>query len=101
MSTSSQAILQRRKDLIIEILCSAYVLLFVYASFSKLLDFDNFHLQINRSPFTQNISWWPEVSGAFAWGIPASEIAIAVGLMMPAVRFRALVLTAILMVFFT
>jgi hypothetical protein len=38
------------KNIIIEIICIVYILLFVYAAVSKLMDFSNFQVQIAQSP---------------------------------------------------
>ena len=38
------------KNGIIEIICLLYILLFVYAAVSKLLDFENFQVQLGQSP---------------------------------------------------
>ena len=41
---------QRIKKIVIETICLLYILLFVYAALSKLLDFENFSIQIGQSP---------------------------------------------------
>lgn len=38
------------KNIILETVCLLLVLLFVYAAISKLLDFENFRIQLGQSP---------------------------------------------------
>jgi len=38
------------KKIIVEIICCLYILLFIYAAVSKLLDFENFRIQLAQSP---------------------------------------------------
>jgi uncharacterized membrane protein YphA (DoxX/SURF4 family) len=40
----------RLKKIIVEVICFLFTLLFVYAALSKLLDFDNFQVQMGQSP---------------------------------------------------
>ena len=40
----------RIKKIVVETICLLYILLFVYAALSKLLDFENFSIQIGQSP---------------------------------------------------
>jgi hypothetical protein len=45
-----------RKNALIEIICSLFILLFVYASLSKVSDYDRFTVQLSKSPFITSIS---------------------------------------------
>ena len=50
------------KGIIVEAICLLYIFLFVYAAVSKLLDFENFQIQLGQSPlvsaFTLYLSWF-------------------------------------------
>jgi len=71
------------------------VLLFLYAAASKILDYENFQVQLAQSPLLSAFA------GYVAWGVPAFEIAIS--LMLLSEKWRAIGLfTAFgLMVMFT
>ncbi|OAD90759.1 hypothetical protein A7A78_14155 [Aequorivita soesokkakensis] len=71
------------------------MVLFVYAAFSKLLDFETFKLQLAQSPLLS------AYAGLIAWLVPSLEIIIAILLLSE--RFRVLAFYAFftLMVMFT
>ena len=79
----------------VEIIASLFVLLFVYAAVSKLLDFENFRVQLGQSPML----------GAYAefiiWGMPLLEILAAVALSIGRYRKMGLLASYTLMVMFT
>ncbi|QIH40297.1 hypothetical protein G7A72_16430 [Flavobacterium sp. Sr18] len=79
----------------IEIICMLYVVLFVYASVSKLLDFQNFQVQLGQSPLLSAFADW------ISFLIPIVELVICVLIIIP--RFRGIGLFAAygLMVLFT
>lgn len=83
------------KKIILEIICCLYIVLFVYAALSKLIQFDNFSIQLGQSPLI----------GAFAsslrWLVPISELLIAIGLCISYTRYWSLYLAFILMCCFT
>lgn len=57
-----------KRSLIISIICSLFILLWVYAAGSKLLQYDIFKMQLSRQPL-------PEWSiSILAWTLPAVEI---------------------------
>src|SRR5690606_3589570 len=60
-----------KKEIIIKIICYLYVLLFVYAATSKLLDIETFQVQLGQSPL---LSAYADM---IVWAIPISEIVIA------------------------
>ncbi|ABQ06059.1 MULTISPECIES: MauE/DoxX family redox-associated membrane protein [Flavobacterium] len=68
------------KSAIVEAICLLYILLFVYASVSKIIDFENFQVQLGQSPLLS----------AFAvpvsWGVIISELGIALMLVFPGSR---------------
>ncbi|EJG02040.1 MauE/DoxX family redox-associated membrane protein [Flavobacterium sp. F52] len=68
------------KNLIIHVIGLLYILLFVYAAISKLIDYEAFLRQIAMSPvLTAHASW-------LAWLVPALEILLAVLLVFPGTR---------------
>lgn len=72
-----------------------YVLLFVYAAVSKLLDFETFTLQLAQSPLLSSYAV------TIAWLVPGVEILISIFLMIPRFRHFALYASYLLMVMFT
>lgn len=83
------------KKIILEIICLLYLLLFVYAALSKLLDFENFKIQLGQSPL---LSAFAE---AVAFGVPLLELLIAVSLLLPKYRLIGLFSSFSLMIMFT
>jgi uncharacterized membrane protein YphA (DoxX/SURF4 family) len=80
---------------VIEIICGLYVLLLVYAALSKLLDFENFRVQIAQSPVTA------AYAGIIAWAIPSIELLISVFLAVARYRRVTLISAYTLMLVFT
>lgn len=72
-----------------------FILLFVYTSASKLLDYDTFKTELGKSPLLTAFA------GPVAWGIPAIELLVAVMLAWPRFRLPALFASFSLMVMFT
>lgn len=83
------------KSIILNIICLLYVLLFVYAAVSKLLDFENFQVQLGQSPLLSAFA------GFVAWSVPVVELLIAIMLLVPRFRLTALFASFSLMVMFT
>src|SRR6202048_5203484 len=83
------------KNLFVEIISALLVFLFIYASLSKLLDFDKFIYQLSQSPFITNISW------LVVWAIPLGEILISICLIIKRTRLAGLYLSFFLMLLFT
>src|SRR5690554_3367989 len=83
------------KNNIVTVMCYLFMLLFVYAAVSKLLDFNTFQNQLGQSPLLSAYAHW------IAWAVPVSEILIAILLCIN--RFRMLGLYGFygLMVMFT
>lgn len=77
------------------VMCYLFVLLFVYAALSKLLDFNTFQNQLGQSPLLSSYAHW------IVWTVPISEILIAILLCIS--RFRILGLYGFygLMIMFT
>ncbi len=84
-----------KRNLIVEIICFLFILLFVYAATSKLLDYQKFQVQLGKSPLLTAFAGW------VAWAIPAIEIIISVMLAIRGFRLFALYASFSLMVLFT
>lgn len=83
------------KSVIIELTCLLYVLLFVYAAVSKLLDFENFQVQLGQSPLLSAFAGW------VSYGVPIAELFIALLLIVPRFRIVGLFAAFGIMVMFT
>ncbi len=86
---------EKRKRGLIQFVVFAYVILFIYAAISKLLDFETFTVQLSQSPLLS------AYAGIIAWLIPGIEIVIALLLVVPKFRVLALYAAFTLMVMFT
>lgn len=86
---------QSIKNIVIHLVCYLYVLLFVYAAISKLLDFENFHVQLSQSPLLSVFSSWVAVA------VPIAELLTVTLLVVPKFRLLGLYLALILMGMFT
>lgn len=84
-----------KRNLIVEIISYLFIILFVYAAVSKLLDFEQFRVQLGQSPLLSAFAQW------IAWAVPSIEIVIAVLLMSPRLRFLGLYASFSLMIMFT
>ena len=80
---------------ILEVICLSYILLFVYAAVSKILDFENFQVQLGQSPLLSAFASW------VSWGVPIIEILIALTLLIPRYRLVGLFAAFSLMIMFT
>lgn len=84
-----------RKKILIVIICYLFILLFVYAAVSKLLDFQKFRVQVGQSPILTSIGGW------IVWIVPVTELVIAIFLTIPRFRLVALYASFSLMTIFT
>ena len=66
-----------KRSLLIEIIAFLFILLFVYAAVSKVLDYQKFQVQLGKSPLLTAFAGW------VAWVIPAIEIIISLALAIP------------------
>lgn len=86
---------EKSKKIILEIICGLYILLFTYAAVSKLLDYQQFNVQLGQSP----------VLAAYAdiivWAVPFGEIVISLMLFFTRFRLIGLFASFFLMVMFT
>lgn len=83
------------KNTIIYVISLIYIFLFMYAAVSKLMDFDNFQIQIAQSPI---LSAYAKI---ISWLVPFTEILIAIALIIYPFRLFALYGAFSLMVLFT
>jgi uncharacterized membrane protein YphA (DoxX/SURF4 family) len=80
---------------IVSIICCLYALLFTYAATSKLLDFENFRIQLGQSPILSSFASW------ILFAVPAVEILIAILLLVRNCRLLGLFAAYTLMILFT
>lgn len=78
-----------------EIIAMLFIVLFTYAAITKLIDLENFKIQIGQSPL---LSAYTEI---VAVGVPITEIFIVVLLFMPKWRVTGLYFSFLLMICFT
>jgi len=80
---------------VVEVISSLFILLFVYAAFSKWLDLSSFEVALSKSPLIGSFSL------VIAWVLPALETGVAVLLFFPATRFAGLGASLLLMLVFS
>ena len=85
----------RLRTIIIEFACLLYIVLFVYAAVSKLIDFENFKVQLGQSPLLSAFAF------PVAIGVPVLEIVISIMLLLPKLKLYGLFSSFTLMVMFT
>lgn len=83
------------KNNVVEVICLLYILLFVYAAVSKLLDFENFQVQLGQSPLLSAFASW------ISWLVPTIELLIAALLLIYKFRTIGLYAAFTLMFMFT
>lgn len=86
---------QKYKGVIVEGISYLFILLFVYAAVSKLLDFENFEIQIGQSPLLT------AYAHLLVYAVPAVEIVIAAMLVIPRLQLSGFYAAFTLMVMFT
>lgn len=62
---------KHRYQILLKCINCLFIILFIYAATSKLLTFENFKIQLEKSPFISNYAGW------LAWCIPISEYLIS------------------------
>lgn len=85
----------KKSEVFLEVIVLLFILLFVYAAVTKLIDHENFSIQIAQSPFLTSISVF------VVWFIPLVELTIALLLIIPGFRLLALYASLGLMTLFT
>lgn len=83
------------KRIISETICLLFVLLFIYAATSKLLDFEHFKIELGQSPLLSAFSDWLSIL------VPAAEYIICLMLLIPRFKLAGLYSAYVLMVMFT
>lgn len=83
------------RKIAVDIVVFLYILLLVYAALTKLLDYEEFSVQLSQSPILTNFS------GHLAWGVPTIELVIAASLMFSKTRLAGLYASFSLMTAFT
>lgn len=83
------------QNLFLEFTCLLYIILFVYAAVSKLLDFENFQAQLGQSPLLSPFADF------VSYSVIVIELIIAVLLSIPKLRYFALWGAVALMSMFT
>jgi uncharacterized membrane protein YphA (DoxX/SURF4 family) len=86
---------EMKRKIAIEIIAFLFILLFTYASFNKLLDYQKFTIQIGQSPLLTGFG------GSIPWMVITVELLIAVLLAIPRFRLFAFFGAFSLMVMFT
>ena len=84
-----------KRQVVLECIAALLILLFLYASVSKFLDFKRFVDEMNNQPLPN--SWTPFL----VWGIPFLEIAISAALLFEYTRLLAFYASLVLMTLFT
>jgi len=84
-----------KRQVVLESISALLIMLFLYASISKFLDFDRFYGEMNNQPLPN--SWTPFM----VWTIPSLEIAISVALIFERTRMLGFVASTVLMALFT
>lgn len=88
-------VMNNRREVLIDIISALFVVLFVYAAVTKLIDYNKFRVQIGQSPLLTAFAT------TVAWLVPAVEIAVAGLLTVLRFRLLGLYLSFGLMVMFT
>ena len=83
-----------KRIFIVNIICSLYILLFIYAASSKLMDYQQFKTQLGSSPLLT------KYAGAVSIAIPALEIGLSLMLVSKRWKLLSLYLSLGLMVAF-
>jgi len=84
-----------KRQVVLECIAALLILLFLYASVSKFLDFKRFIDEINNQPLPN--SWTPFL----VWCIPLLEIAISVAVVFEYTRLVAFYASLVMMMLFT
>jgi len=77
------------------VICTALVFLWIYAATGKLIEFEQFTVQMKQVPVLK------PVAGVLTWAVPVSEYVLSVLLLIPKTRRLGLLSSAVLMSVFT
>jgi len=84
-----------KKSVFVDGVCVAFILLFVYAALSKLIDYQKFRVELGQSPLLTSYA------GLVAWAVLSLEIIISIMLAISRFRYVALYASFTLMVIFS
>src|SRR5882757_4227483 len=84
-----------RRQVVLESISALLIMLFMYASISKFMDFQRFYGEMNNQPLPN--SWTPFL----VWTVPSLEIAISLALIFERTRTVGLIASLGLMTLFT
>jgi hypothetical protein len=84
-----------KRQVVLESISALLIMLFLYASISKFLDFQRFIGEMNNQPLPN--SWTPFL----VWTVPSLEIAISLALIFERTRMVGLIASLVLMTLFT
>lgn len=84
-----------KKITLLDIIVFLFVVLFIYAAASKLMEFSLFKAQIGKSPLIMYYTDW------IAWMVPSVEIVISLALLIPRFQLMGLFASFSLMFIFT
>jgi len=84
-----------KRTIIIELICGAFILLFVYTAVSKLQDFGKFNVELAKSPILNPIANWVGIT------VPFTEISLCIFLIIKPFRLIGLYVSFSLMVLFS
>src|SRR5690606_2427582 len=87
----------KHREIIIEIISVLFIVLFVYAGMTKLMEGDRFFNNLNNSPFSPNTT----TSYILSWGVPTLEIIMGLLIAIPRTRLKGLYGALGLMITFT
>jgi len=85
----------RTRNVTVEIITFLFIILWIYAGLSKLLDYETTKYQLGRSPYLENMA------GFVAWTVPAGELLIALMLLIPRTKLIGLYASFGIMLLFT
>lgn len=86
---------EKTKEIIVDCICYAFIILFVYTASSKLQDYAVFQRGLSHSVLLK------PYSATLAWLIPAVEILISMLLIIPKTRRYGLISSLLIMIAFT
>ena len=84
-----------KRQILIQSMAALLILIFVYAAFSKLLNYPLFVAQLEMHPLLKHFA------GLFAWSIPVTECIIAILLIFSFTRMAGFYCSALLLLIFT
>ena len=84
-----------KKKNVVDIITYLFIILFIYASVNKLLDYENFSTELGKSPLLTAFAGW------VAWAVPVVELIVVALLTVPRLCLAGLYAAFSLMTMFT